>query len=184
MYYTTVRKDRLRKHLNNLKRLDDAKRRKNEILSMFGVKGYDYSKIKVTSGSKKMTDQERAVIALEKINREIRELEAIVYPEQKEIEAQIDRVNEKSDYWQHADVLRRLYVDCQTIKDIIIDYNPSNYTYINGHYKCIDKDKETATRRSIEGFRDTAIKILGEISETPFIPCQRHLLEDWSDGHP
>lgn len=182
MLYTTIDKGRLRKHLNNVKHLEDLRRRKIEILNSFGLKAYDYSKIKVTSGSKKATDQERAVIAVEKINREIRELEAIVYPEQKELEAQIDRVNEKSDYWQHADVLRRLYIDCQTIKDIIIDYTPANYKYIDGHYKCIDKDKETATRRSIEGFRDTAIRMLSEVSDTPFIPCQQHMLEVWDNA--
>ena len=179
MLYTTIDKGRLRKHLNNVKHLEDLRCRKLEILNSFGLKAYDYSKIKVTSGTKKPTEQERAVIALERINKEIKALEAKVYPEQKELEAQIDRVNERSDHWQHADILRRLYIDCQTIKDVIIDYTPANYTYTDGHYKCLDKDKETATRRSIEGFRDTAIKMLEKVSEKPFIEIKQLTIEDW-----
>ena len=122
MLWKIIKKDRLNRHRNLVAKLDFLRKRKFEILNQFGLKAYDYSKIKVTSGSKKMTDQERAVIALEKLSKEIKELEAVVLPEQKEIETQIERLNSISDDWRHADVLKRLYVDGERMKDVILTY--------------------------------------------------------------
>lgn len=164
MYWKVIKKERLNRHKNLVTKLDFLRKRKYELLDQFGLKAYDYSKIKVTSGSKKMTDQERAVIALEKINKEIKELEAIVLPEQKEIEEQIDRLYTYSDDWRHSDILKRLYVDGENMKDVILAY--------------YNEDNKN-TRSNIEGLRNTAIKMLEKVSEKPFIEIKQLTIEDW-----
>ena len=164
MYWKVIKKERLNRHKNLVTKLDFLRKRKYELLDQFGLKAYDYSKIKVTSGSKKMTDQERAVIALEKINKEIKYLEAIVLPEQKEIEEQIDRLYTYSDDWRHSDILKRLYVDGENMKDVILAY--------------YNEDNKN-TRSNIEGLRNTAIKMLEKVSEKPFIEIKQLTIEDW-----
>ena len=166
MYWKVIKKERLNRHKNLVTKLDFLRKRKYELLDQFGLKAYDYSKIKVTSGSKKMTDQERAVIALEKINKEIKELEAIVLPEQKEIEEQIDRLYTYSDDWRHSDILKRLYVDGENMKDVILAY--------------YNEDNKN-TRSNIEGLRNTAIKMLEKVSEKPFIEIKQLTIEDYEN---
>ena len=165
MLWTVIKKDRLNRHRNLVTKLDFLRKRKFEILNQFGLKAYDYSKIKVMAGNgKRTTDQERAVIALEKINKEIDELAAIVLPEQAEIEKQIVRLDAYSNDWRHSDILKRLYVDGESLKDVITTY--------------YGEDTKT-NRRSIEGLRDTAIKMLEKVSTKPFIEIQQTVIEDW-----
>ena len=165
MLYTKIKQERLNRHKNLVAKLDFYRKRKFEILNQFGLKAYDYSKIKVTSGNgKKTTDQERAVIAVEKINKEIKELEAIVLPEQKEIETQINRLYDYSSDWRHPDILKRLYIDGESMKDVILAY--------------YGEDSKN-TRSSVEGLRNTAIKLLEKISAKPFIEIQQLVIEDW-----
>jgi len=165
MLWNVIKKERLNKHKNLVSKLDFLRKRKFEILNQFGLKAYDYSAIKVTAGNgRKTTDQERAAIALEKINKEIKDLEAIVLPEQQEIEAQINRLDDYSDDWRHSDILKRLYIDGESIKDVITTYYG---------------DDNKNTRRSIEGLRNTAIKLLEDVSVKPFIEIQQMVIEDW-----
>ena len=164
MLWKRIKKDQLNRHRNMVEKLDHLRQRKFEILDQFGLKAYDYSKIKVTSGSKKMTDQERAVIAVEKLNREIKALAAIVMPEQMEIEKQIILLDSISNDWRHADILKRLYVDGEKMKDIILTY-----------YSVDNKNN----RNCAEGLRDTAIKMLEKVSEKPFVEIKQTKIEDW-----
>lgn len=164
MLYTKIKQECLNRHRNLVAQLDFLRKRKFEILNQFGLKAYDYSKIKVTSGSKKLTDQERAVIALEKINKKIKDLEIIVLPEQQEIEAQIDRLYDYTNDFRHPDILKRLYVDGESIKDVITAYYGED---------------NKSNRRSIEGLRNTAIKLLEKVSDAPFIEVKQLVLEDW-----
>lgn len=159
MFWKIIRAERLNRHRNLVNKLNFKRQRKYEIMDEFGLKAYDYSKIKVTSGNgKRTTEQERAVIAVENINKEIKQLEALVLPEQKEMEVQIDRLNEYSDDWRHADILKRLYIDGESIKDVIVEYYGSDTK--NG-------------RSSVEGLRNTAIKLLEKVSATPFIEIEQ-----------
>lgn len=166
MLYTKIKQERLNRHKNLIAKLDYLRKRKFELLDEFGLKAYDYSKIKITPGNgKKMTDQERAAIALEKINKEIKELELLVLPEQKEIELQIDRLYNYTSDWRHPDILKRLYVDGESMKDVITTYY---------------KEDTKATRKSVEGLRNTAIKLLEKVSEKPFIEIRQMVIEDWA----
>lgn len=159
MFWKIIRAERLNRHRNLIAKLDFLRKRKYEILNEFGLKAYDYSKIKVTAGNgHRTTEQEKAVIAIEKINKEIKQLEAEVLPEQKEIETQINRLYEVTDDWRHPDVLKRLYIDGESIKEVILAYYGSD---------------TKNTRSSVEGLRNTAIKLLEKVSATPFIEIEQ-----------
>ena len=111
MIYTIVKKERLNKYRNKVCYLNFLKQKKIEILNSFGLKAYDYTKIKVMAGNgKKLTDQEKAVLSVEKFDKKIRELEAEIKPEMDELEKQIDRVDSESTNWRHAEVLRSFYL--------------------------------------------------------------------------
>ena len=165
MLWKIIKQERLNRHKNLVAKLDFYRKRKYEFLNEFGLKAYDYSKIKVTSGNgRKTTDQERAVIAVEKINKEIKELESVVLPEQKEIETQINRLYDYSSDWRHPDILKRLYVDGESMKDVILAY--------------YGEDNKN-NRSSVEGLRNTAIKLLEKVSSKPFIEIEQRVIEDW-----
>lgn len=168
MLYEKIDKGYLNRHLHRVQRLDNLRSLKYEILNSCGLKAYDYSKIKVTTGNgRKMTDQEKAAIRVEKIDKQIRELEAIVRPEQIALNLQIDRVDSISDDYRHASILRQLYVDGESLKDVILSFYPED-------------TKET--RKSISGLRNTAEKMLAKISGTPFIKVQQLQLPEWENG--
>lgn len=166
MIYTKIRQERLLRHKNLVNKLDALRKRKFQILDSYGLKAYDYSKIKVTVGNgHKLTDQEKAAIAVEKIDKEIKHLESIVIPEQQEFEQQINRLYEFTTDWRHPDILKRLYIDGENMKDIIMLY--------------FGEDSKNS-RNSVDRIRNSAIKLLEKVSDKPFIEIQQTVLEDWS----
>lgn len=164
MIYEKIDRGYLNRHLNRLHQLNDLRRLKFEILESCGLKAYDYSSIKVTSGSKKLSEQERAVLRVENLNKKIKQLEADILPIQNELTEQINRVDSESDDYRHAEILRQLYLDGCTIKDVILNFYPED---------------NKNTRSSIEGLRKSAEKILAKISTKPFIKVQQMVIEDW-----
>lgn len=118
MLYTITRKERLNKYRNKVCHLNFLRQKKFEILNSFGLKAYDYSKIKVMAGNgKKLTEQERAVLSIEGFDRKIRELEAEIQPEMDELEKQIERVDRESTNWRHAEALRSFYLFGESKKE-------------------------------------------------------------------
>lgn len=165
MLYEKIDKGYLNRHLHRVQRLDNLRSLKYQILNSCGLKAYDYSKIKVTTGNgNKLTEQERAVLRVEKIDKQIRELEAIVKPEQIVLIQQIDRVDETSNDFRHASILRQLYIDGCSLKEVILSFYPED-------------TKET--RKSISGLRNTAEKLLAKISGIPFIRVEQMVIEDF-----
>lgn len=111
MLYTIIRKERLNKYRNKVCHLNFLRQKKIEILNTFGLKAYDYSKIKVMAGNgKKLTDQEKAVLCVERFDKKIREMEALIQPETDELTKEIERVDSESTNWRHAEVLRSFYL--------------------------------------------------------------------------
>ena len=165
MLYEKIDRGYLNRHLHRVQRLDNLRSLKYQILNSCGLKAYDYSKIKVTAGNgHRMTDQEKAAIRVEKIDKQIKELEAIVTPEQNILLQQLDRLEEKSNDYRHAAILRQLYVDGCSLKDVILSFYPED-------------TKES--RKSISGLRNTAEKMLAKISEIPFIKVEQMIIEDF-----
>lgn len=165
MLYEKVDRSYLNRYLHKVQKLDALKKLKFEILDSCGLKSYDFSKIKVTNGgSKKPSEQERAVMRVERINRQILELEAVIIPLKNDLTQQIERVDNNSDDYRHAEILRMLYLEGFTVKDVILSFYPED---------------NKATRSSIEGLRKTAEKLLAKVSETPFIEVKQLVIEDW-----
>lgn len=167
MLYEQIDRGYLKRHLHRVQRLDSLRSLKYEILNSCGLKAYDYSKIKVDTGNgKKLSTEEKAVLRVEKIDKEIRRQEAIVLPEQAELNQQIDRLDSISNDYRHAAILRQLYIDGESIKDVILSFYPED-------------TKET--RKSITGLRETAEKLLAKITGTPFIKVKQLVLTDFTE---
>jgi hypothetical protein len=165
MLYEKIDRGYLNRHLHRVQLLDNLGSLKYQILNSCGLKAYDYSKIKVTAGNgHRVTDQEKAAIRVEKIDKEVKELEVIVKPEQIELNKQIERVDSLSNDYRHAAILRQLYIDGDSIKDVILNF-----------YETDSKE----ARKSIAGLRKTAEKLLAKISTTPFIKVEQMIIEDW-----
>ena len=165
MLYEKIDRGYLNRHLHRVQRLDNLRSLKYQILNSCGLKAYDYSKIKVTAGNgQRITDQEKAAMRVENIDKKIKKLEAIVIPAQAALSQQIERVDSMSNDYRHAEILRQLYVDGDTLKDVILSFYPED-------------TKEN--RKSISGLRNTAEKLLAKISGTPFIKVEQMVIEDF-----
>lgn len=163
MIYTIVRKERLNKYRNKICQLNFLKQKKLEVLNSYGLKAYDYSKIKVTTGNgRKLTDQEKAVLSVERYDKKIRELEADIQPETEELEKQIDMVDGESTNWRHAESLRSFYLFGESKKDASIRlYGDS-------------------TKQDIKNFNEilkTALEYLEKMGS--FVDVQKYNIDDW-----
>lgn len=165
MLYKIIRKERLNKYRNKVCQLNFLRRKKFEILNSFGLKAYDYSKIKVTPGNgRKLTDQEKAVLSVERFDRKIRELEAEIKPEMDELEKQIDRVDGRSDNWRHAEALRSFYL------------------FGNSKQEAASRVYGENTKQDVKNFNEllkVALEFLEKVSSTPFVEVQQLVIDDW-----
>ena len=165
MLYKIVRKERLNRYRNKVCQLNFLKRKKFELLDSFGLKAYDYSKIKVTSGNgRKLTDQEKAVMSIENFDRKIRQLEAEIQPEMDELEKQIERVDGKSDNWRHAEALRSFYL------------------FGESKLETAEKIYGESTKQDVKNLNEllkVALEYLEKVSSTPFVEVQQITMEDW-----
>ena len=165
MLYTIIKKDRLNKFRNKICKLNFLKHKKIEIMNTFGLKAYDYSKIKVMAGNgKKLTEQERAVLSVEKYDHDIRELEADLKPEKDELEQQIEKVDGESTNWRHAEVLRSFYLLGENKQEA------ANRVY----GECTKQDV-----KNLNEILKTAIEFLAKVSK--HVEVQQVNIEDWED---
>lgn len=164
MLYTIIRKERLNKYRNKVCQLNFLKNKKIEILDTFGLKAYDYSKIKVMTGNgKKLTEQEKAVLSVEKFDKKIRELEAEIKPEMDELEKQIERVDGVSSNWRHAEALKSFYL-----------LGESKIATANRIYG----DSEKQDVKNVSELLNTALEVLEKVSSTPFVEVQQLIIEE------
>lgn len=165
MIYTVIKKDRLNKFRNKICKLNFLKLKKIEIMNTFGLKAYDYSKIKVMAGNgKKLTDQERAALSVEKYDHEIRLLEAEMQPEKDQLEQQIEKVDGESTNWRHAEALRSFYLNGESKQQA------ANRVYGD------------STKQDIKNLNDilkTALEFLAKVSEC--VEVQEFNIEEWKE---
>lgn len=159
MYYEIINKERLMLHKQYVKKLNNKRERKREILDTLGLKSYDFSKPKVTSGSKHLSEEEKTVIRLEKINKEIRELEGIVFMEQAEIETQLKRI--ESIDWRYKEILQGYYIDDLKAKEIVM---------------LLFGNTEPESWKSFYRLQKAAIRELQKVSKRPFIEIEQQLV--------
>ena len=166
MLYTIIKKDSLNKFRNKICKLNFLKHKKIEIMNTFGLKAYDYSKIKVMAGNgKKLTEQERAVLSVEKYDQQIRELEAEIKPEKDELVVEIEKVDGESTNWRHAEVLRGYY--------LLGESKQQAASRVYGD----------STKQDIKNFNDilkTALEFLAKVSN--HVEIQELNIEDWKDA--
>ena len=166
MLYTIIKKDSLNKFRNKICKLNFLKHKKIEIMNTFGLKAYDYSKIKVMAGNgKKLTEQERAVLSVEKYDQQIRELEAEIKPEKDELEEQIEKVDGESTNWRHAEALRSFYL------------------FGESKQQAACRVYGDSTKQDIKNFNDilkTALEFLAKVSN--HVEIQELNIEDWKDA--
>ena len=166
MLYKIVRKDRLNKYRNKICMLNFLKQKKLEIINTFGLKAYDYSKIKVMAGNgKKLTDQERAVLSVEKYDRKIRELEAEIKPETDELSEHIEKVDGVSTNWRHAEALRSFY--------LMGESKQQSTERLYG-----DNSKQNG--KNFNEILKTALEFLEKVGD--FVEVKKYQIEDWTDG--
>lgn len=167
MLYTIIRKERLNKYRNKICQLNFLKHKKIEVMNAFGLKAYDYSKIKVMTGNgRKLTDQEKAVLSVESYDRKIRELEAEIQPEKEELEKQIDRVDSESTNWRHAEALRSFYL------------------FGESKQEAASRVYGESTKQDVKNLNDilrTALEFLEKVSSNSFVEIQKYNIEDWED---
>lgn len=163
MLYTIIKKDRLNKYRNKICQLNFLRQKKLEIMNTFGLKAYDYSKIKVTPGNgKKLTDQEKAVLSVEKFDKKIQELEADIHSEMLELEKQIEIVDSESENWRHAEALRSFYLMGESKQEA------ANRVYGD------------CSKQDVKNFNEilkTALECLEKVSS--FVEVQKFTIEDW-----
>lgn len=165
MLWKVIKKDRLNKLRNQICQLNFLKFQKIKIMNTYGLKAIDYSAVKVTTGNgKKMTEQERAAINVEKYDRKIKELEALIQPERMELAQQIERVDGISNNWRHAEALRNYYYEGRSKSE-------STYSLYG------DFDKQNI--KNFSEILKTACELLEKVSSTPFIEVEQRTIEDW-----
>lgn len=165
MLYKIIRQERLTQYRNRVRQLNFLRSKKYEILNSCGLKAYDYSKIKVTSGNgRRLTEQERAVLVVEKYDKKIKELESVISLDTQELEKQIERVDQKSDNWKHAEALRGFYLEGETKQETAL--------------RIYGDDSKQAVKNLSELIK-TALENLEKVSSTPFVEVQQLVLEDW-----
>lgn len=165
MLWKVVRKERLNKYRNLITQLDFLKSKKYEILNSCGLKAYDYSKIKVMTGNgRKLTEQEQAVLKVEKLNERIKALESEILPDRVELEKQIDRLDGYSNNWRHAEALRSYYLDGQSKQE----------TALRIYNECNKQDV-----KNLNDLMNTALELLAKVSTNVFVEVEQRKIEDW-----
>lgn len=159
MIYKTIDKSRLKLHKQFVNKLNRLREHKFELLEVLGLKAYDYSKIKVTLGSKPDSEQEKNIVKLEKINSKIKELESVVLPEQEEITKQLELIEIKN--WRYRRILEGYYLDDEAPSDIIQEIYGIGANKIKNNWN------------NYYDLQKAAIKELQKVSKSPFIKIKQ-----------
>lgn len=162
--YEPISPQRLEDFGAALKEYNSLKKQKEQIERRFGLAGVDYSKVKVTAGNNlRASEEERYVMALQKINDAITDYEKWLIPEKEIITRQIARV--KSHDYRKILVLR--YIEKYPWKEIIQEcfwYEPD-----------FEEERQGKYRDKVFYWHRQALKELEEISAKPYIPLQMPL---------
>lgn len=111
-----ITKERLDRYLDSCKMLAYYEDKKRNLEKKLGLSGVDYSKIKVTVGNgHKMSEQERYVTILERVNKEISNLRQEIKPEHEIIVSQIKRINSS----RSRTIITLKYIEKRSTQDLV-----------------------------------------------------------------
>lgn len=174
MMYEVITKERLQDFYNSYQYFEKLLNDKKSIEARLQLKGVSYDGIKVMSGNgRKLSEQERFVIALERIDNEINRQRTKLEYEKSVIEAQLLRLPKPI----HRKIIALKYIEKWKIWEIIEDL------YIGDPRWNPDMDLEEFKKSSeYEYFRNqfyheekVAIKNLEKITGKPFVENQNQL---------
>lgn len=142
------------------------KLQKFKLEKRLGLSGVDYSKIKVTSGNGlKFSEEERFVLALQKINSKMQEYEKWIIPEKEVIVKQIARVKRQ----EYRKILVLRYIEKWKWSEII-----QECFWFEADY---EEEKQGKYKDKILYWNRQALKELEEISKKPYIEVKQLVLK-------
>lgn len=138
---------------------------KQQIIKKLGyLSSVDYSAIKVTSGNgRKITDEERYAISLEKINRKLEEYRAFLIPEQKIIKTQIGRISKMT--YRQLLIMRYIYR---------LKWSKIIYEFFNLE-EDFEEEKNDKYKDKILYWNRQAVSELEKLSSKPYIKAEIQL---------
>ena len=159
MYYEKINKNRLMRYKQYVSELNTLYERKHQLELSMGLSSYDYSKQRVTTNKKRLSEQEMFAIRLEKINKKISEIEPIVRAGRREFETQIERIAHLD--WRYKEILQSYYIDNIKAKEIVV---------------ILFGNTEPESWKQFYRLQKTAIRELQKISNKPFIEIEQQLV--------
>ena len=164
--FELITQERLDEYLEQVRILNQLLEKKQAIVSKLGLHGLNYAKDKITSGNKlNLTEQERYVATLQKINNEIDEIKPKVEQEHKILVTQISRVNK----YEYRKLLVYRYIERWKWSEIIQDFFEFEPDY--------EEQKSEKYHTKIMYWHRMALKKLQKVSKKPFIEYKQITLE-------
>ena len=169
--YEPITQERLDNYIDKVRELDYLLRQKEAIKERIGsLSGIDYSKIKVSSGNgNKVSEQERYVMALQKINTSIDEIRSLVIPEHEIIKTQIARVKK----WNYRKVLILRYLEKWKWSEITEEFF--------GFEPDFEEQKYEKYKDTIMYWNKRALEELDKVSSKPYIRREHQLAFNLED---
>lgn len=172
--HEAITRERLDRYLDSCKALNTCEEKKRNLESKMLLSGIDYSRVKVTTGNgKKLSEQERYVTILERINKEISMLRAEIVPEHNIIVSQIKRINN----YRSRTIITLKYIEKRSTQELVEWFfcedplwNPDNN---------LPEFKKTPEyenyRRQYLLWQQKAIEDIEEVSGVAFEPNQNQI---------
>lgn len=163
--YEPITKERLDNYAEIVKEYDYLLHQKNNLIKKLGLKGVDYSKIKVTSGNgAKISEQEHYVMSLQKVNAKIADYESWLKPEKEIIKTQIARIKK----WHFRKILVLRYIEKWKWSEIIDEFF--------GFEDDFEEEKNLKYKDKIFDWNRGALADLEKVSAMPYIPSTKQLV--------
>lgn len=139
-------------------------RQKENLIKKLGLKGVDYSKIKVTSGNGvKISEQEHYVMSLQKINSKLHEYEGWLPFEKEIIKTQIARIKK----WHFRKILVLRYIEKWKWSEIIDEFF--------GFEEDFNEEKNLKYKDKIFDWNRRALAELEKVSAKPYVKASKQL---------
>lgn len=163
--YEPITIERLDNYAEIVKEYDYLLHQKNNLIKKLGLKGVDYSKIKVTSGNgAKVSEQEHYVMSLQKVNAKIADYESWLKPEKEIIKTQIARIKK----WHFRKILVLRYIEKWKWSEIIDEFF--------GFEDDFEDEKNLKYKDKIFDWNRRALAELEKVSAMPYIPSTKQLV--------
>ncbi len=162
--YEPITIERLDNYAEIVKEYDYLLHQKNNLIKKLGLKGVDYSKIKVTAGNgAKISEQEHYVMSLQKVNAKIANYESWLKPEKEIIKTQIARIKK----WHFRKILVLRYIEKWKWSEIIDEFF--------GFEDDFEDEKNLKYKDKIFDWNRRALAELEKISAKPYVKASKQL---------